>query len=108
MFAFNFRYRHTEWRQPVLAGAALNLVLVSFLLWSGDEPPPHWPALWWVRPLLLLPIAGACAGFCHFLLQGLRLRRGWAAAAAYLLSVLTFLFSMWMGTIIGFDGTYWN
>jgi hypothetical protein len=90
-----------------LAGAALGLALITLFIW-GVPTKPGWSAYWKIRPMVIVPIA--CAGGLAFscLLDGFRKKGGWKAAMAILASILVFIIALWMGTVLGLDGTLWN
>lgn len=49
--------------KPILLGAAVGLVV--FFFFSRGEGKPEWGPLWKIRPLLVLPLAGAFWGVCY-------------------------------------------
>ena len=91
-----------------LLGTGIGLVLISIFLLSAGEGNPAWPRFWMVRPLLVVPLAGAVGGLFYHIMDPLR-RLGvsgkiWAAA----LSLLAYLVILWLGTVLGLDGTWWD
>lgn len=89
-------------------GWIIGLGLIALFVFSVKEPDPLWGSYWRVRPLLLTPlIAGAGAVFAYFLY-----RRGLGSAlhkAIFtILAAAAFLFSLWIGIILGLDGTLWD
>ena len=92
----------------MLLGAAIGLVLISFFLLGAGEPDPEWPGLWWVRPLLVVPAAGALGGLFYYIMDPLRSQGGWRTALAYSVSLLVFLLVLWLGTVLGLAGTMWD
>lgn len=94
--------------KPMLLGAAIALALIVLFLAGVDEPDPAWPRLWMLRPLLIVPMAGAAGGAFYALLRPWRARGGWIAVLAYVLSLLVFIIGLWLGAVLGLDGTLWN
>lgn len=92
----------------MLQGAGIAFVLISIFLLGVDEPDPDWPKLWMLRPLLIVPVSGALGGIFYYFMDHLRSQGGWIKVLAYLLSLLGYLVILWMGTILGLDGTLWN
>ncbi|HCT94857.1 MAG: potassium transporter KefB [Bacteroidetes bacterium GWE2_39_28] len=92
----------------MLIGAGIALVLITLFLLGVDEPNPEWPKLWMIRPLVVVPIAGAFGGFLTFHIDK-RLNQGtWAKIAAVVLSFIAYVFVLWMGSVLGLAGTLWN
>ena len=92
----------------MLIGAGIALVLITIFLLGVDEPNPEWPKLWMIRPLVVVPIAGAFGGFLTFHIDK-RLNQGtWAKIAAVVLSFIAYVFVLWMGSVLGLAGTLWN
>ncbi|TXB70228.1 potassium transporter KefB [Phaeodactylibacter luteus] len=95
------------WRSAT-TGALIGLFLIAAFLFSADEGSPGWGPYWMARPLIVVPIAGAACGVCAYLLAPLRQAEGWKGAMGFLLTFLVYLIGLWLGTVAGLDGTYWN
>ena len=91
-------------------GAGIALFLISFfLLGDGDLPEnPEWPKYWYIRPFIIVPIAGAMGAAFSCLMDDLRHQGGWKQAFAIFFSLLVFIIALWMGTVLGLVGTLWN
>ena len=89
-------------------GGAIALVLIIIFLSGVDEPNPEWPKLWMVRPLIIVPLAGAMGGVFYYFMDHLRHLGGWKKAVAFILSFIGYLIALWLGTVLGLDGTMWN
>lgn len=68
----------------MLQSAGIALILISVFLLSGGEGNPAWPKLWMVRPLIIVPLAGAFGGFFIYKMEHLRSQGGWKTALAYI------------------------
>jgi hypothetical protein len=85
-------------------GAGIGLVLISLFLFP-TEGRPEWGKFWMVRPLVVVPLAGAMGGLCsYYLMNRLSLNK----ILASILSALIFFFGLWIGTVLGLDGTLWD
>lgn len=94
--------------KPMLLGSIIALLLIIAFLSGVDHPDPAWPKFWMVRPLIIVPLAGAAGGAFFAILRPMRQRGGWVTALAYVLSFVAFVIALWMGTVLGLDGTLWN
>ncbi len=92
----------------MLLGAMIGLILIGLFLLGAGEPNPEWPRFWRIRPLVIVPLAGAMGGAFYALLSGMRAWGGWMKIVAYIIGLIGFLIALWMGTVLGLDGTYWN
>lgn len=92
----------------VAIGAAAGLVVISFFVFGVDNPNPEWGKYWRIRPLVITPIAGAGAGLFYHLMGYMRNQSGWASVAGWILSILGCFVALWLGTVLGLDGTMWN
>ncbi|MEO5650838.1 MAG: hypothetical protein ABIR03_13070 [Ginsengibacter sp.] len=45
--------------KPILIGAGIALIVISFFVFGVDEPHLEWGKFWMVRPLIITPLAGA-------------------------------------------------
>lgn len=92
----------------MLQGAAIGLILISLFLLSAGEPNPSWPKFWMIKPLIIVPIAGAMGGVFYYFMDHLRYQGGWKTVLAVLLSLIGYIIALWLGTVLGLNGTYWN
>jgi hypothetical protein len=109
--------KNTLFTQPVhaalltrrmLMGAGIALALMSIFLLGVKDPDPQWGKLWMIRPLIVISLAGAGgAAFYHFT-GPLRQQGGWIMFGTYLLNAFAFLVALWMGSVVGLDGTLWD
>jgi hypothetical protein len=92
----------------MLAGAGIGLLVISFFLISAGQGDPAWGPLWRIRPLILVPFAGAMGGLCNYLIFNFPALAGLNKIVATVLSVIVFIVGLWMGIVLGLDGTLWN
>jgi len=92
----------------MIIGAAIALTLISALLLTVKNANPIWGKLWFLRPLVVVPLAGAMGGLFYHLMDSLRKRGNLNNMIANIISLLVYLFILWVGTILGLDGTLWN
>lgn len=92
----------------VIMGATIGVTIISLLVFSVKNPPAEWGAYWRIRPLIITPLAAAFGGFAFYLIRFVFTQNRWSTILAVILGVLVFLFSLWMGTVLGLDGTLWN
>jgi hypothetical protein len=92
----------------MLIGAAIGLALISFFLFNAGEPNPEWGKYWRIRPLLFVPFAGAIGGLCNYLIIRFHKSFGVHKAIAITLSLIIFIIGLWLGTVLGLVGTYWD
>jgi len=92
----------------MLQGAAIALVLIALFLSGVDHPNPNWPKLWMVKPLIIVPVAGALGGVFYYYMDHLRYQGGWKKTLAILFSVIGYVVILWLGTVLGLNGTLWN
>ncbi|MFY7840032.1 MAG: hypothetical protein ACOVP7_07130 [Lacibacter sp.] len=93
---------------PVLIGAGIALLLIVLLLSSVSNPDPAWPKYWQLRPLIVVPLAGATGGFFYYLMRPMRNKTGWQKIAAFIICLIVYVFGLWIGTVLGLDGTLWD
>jgi hypothetical protein len=92
----------------MLQGGGIALILIIAFLLSAGEPNPDWPKLWMVKPLIIVPLAGALGGLFYYNMDHLRYQGGWRMALAYILSLMVYLIVLWLGTVLGLNGTMWD
>lgn len=94
--------------KPVLIGAAIALILISMFLFSVDHPKPEWGKLWMLKPLIIVPLAGATGGLFYYFMSYLSSTQGFNKTVAILLSFVVYIIGLWLGSVLGLNGTLWN
>jgi hypothetical protein len=92
----------------MLIGASIGLVLIAAFLFSAGEPNPAWPTFWMIKPLIMVPLAGSCGGLFYHLMDPIRNKGGWKKILINAFSVLVYIIGLWLGTVLGLNGTMWN
>ncbi|MEC7755604.1 MAG: potassium transporter KefB [Bacteroidota bacterium] len=92
----------------MLIGGIIGLVLITLFLISVDHPDPAWKKFWFIKPLIITPIAAAMGGGLHFYVDKIFSTNNWSRALAFILGTLGFVVALWLGTVLGLNGTYWN
>lgn len=93
--------------KPMLVGAGIALLLISFFVFGVDEPHPEWGKFWMIRPLIVTPLAGAMGGAFYAFME-YQSSRGFNRTLAILLSIVVYIVGLWLGTVLGLAGTMWN
>ena len=92
-----------------LIGAVVAYVLITiFLLVPGVTTNPDWPKFWMIRPLLMVPLAGATGGVFYHFMNTFLYQEGWKKIVANVVSLIVYIIGLWLGTVLGLDGTLWN
>ena len=96
----------------MLIGAGFaSILILTFLLaggWFTQEPKPEWQSFWMIRPLIVVPLAGAAGGAFFYVMDFLRYQGGWKTGLAYILSIVGFFVIFWLGSVFGLAGTWWD
>lgn len=93
----------------MLVGGRIGLILISIFLLGVKNPNPAWGKLWMLKPLIIVPLAGAMGGlFYYFMDYFTSNQHGWKKALVYLISVPGYIIALWLGTVLGLNGTLWH
>ncbi|RYD58018.1 MAG: potassium transporter KefB [Sphingobacteriales bacterium] len=92
----------------MLIGAAIGLAIISIFVFGVDNPDPEWGTYWRIKPLLLTPAAGAACGFFYHLMDSMHYRAGWNRMLTIGLSLLVCAVGLWIGVVLGLNGTMWD
>lgn len=92
----------------MLTGFAIALLIILFFVLQVDNPSPEWHKTWWVRPVVITPLAGAAGGLFFHLLNSFAPTGSWKKIALSIIGVIGFLIATWMGFVLGLAGTLWN
>ena len=103
----NHQSQSISFAKPMLIGAGIALLVISFFVFGVDAPKPEWGRYWMIRPLIVTPLAGAMGG-AFYALMDYQSSRGFNRTAAILLSIAVYLIGLWLGTVLGLAGTMWD
>ncbi len=92
----------------MLIGAVIGLILITLFLFGDETPDPAWGKYYFIRPMIIVPLAGATGGAFYYLMERMRSQLGWNHTLTIFLSLLVFIVGLWLGSVLGLDGTYWN
>jgi hypothetical protein len=95
-------------RLRILIGAATGLFLISVFLIAAGEGKPEWGTLWRIKPLVMVPLAGAAGGAFLSFMMTLPKLSGWSKLVATIIGMLGFVIALWMGSVLGLNGTHWD
>ena len=102
------RFQFEDFIKPILLGAGIALCLICLFLFSDPKPSPAWGPFYMIRPLIIVPFAGAAGGAFFAFMQTFEKRNIWLKITAAFISLIVYVFCIWIGSVIGLAGTYWN
>jgi hypothetical protein len=89
-------------------GAVIALVMISMFLAGAGEPNPEWPKLWMIKPLVIVPVAGAMGGVFYYFMDHLRHQGGWGKTLGIILSLVGYIIVVCLGVVLGLNGIMWD
>lgn len=92
----------------MILGALPAISLMSLLVFSTDYVRPEWGKYWMIRPLVVIAFAGATGGACTYFINRWFGNGIGRKIAAFFVSAIVYLIGLWMGTVIGCNGTLWD
>lgn len=93
--------------QPMMLGAGIALFVISFFIF-GSETNPDWGKLWRIRPLIITPLAGAAGGAFYYFLDQLSFKGRIKKTVAVISGLIIYIIGLWLGIVLGLDGTLWD
>jgi hypothetical protein len=94
--------------KPMIIGGLIGLILISLFVFGVDNPKPEWGKLWQVKPLIITPLAGAMGGLFFYFMNYMSSRGSINKVLAIVLSFVVFIIGLWMGVVLGLNGTMWD
>jgi predicted secreted Zn-dependent protease len=94
--------------KPMLIGAVIAFLSIALFLLPIQDPNPEWGKFWMVKPFILVTLAGAVGGAIFHFIAKMGPQTGWKKAIAVIASVLIYIIGLWIGTVLGLDGTLWD
>ena len=102
------KYFDTHLGKSAVTGAAVALVFIGVFLMGVNEADPSWPKYWKLKPFLMVPLAGAIGGTFYHLMGYLRTQGSWKKVLGFLFGLLEYIIILWLGTVLGLNGTLWD
>jgi heme/copper-type cytochrome/quinol oxidase subunit 4 len=95
-------------KKRMFQGAAIGLTVISFFLIGSNDANAQWSTFWVIRPLIIVPVAGALGGVYYYYMDHLRHQGGWKNILAIFLSLIGYVVILWLGIVLGLAGTMWD
>lgn len=92
----------------MLIGGIIGLLVASFFCFGADAPKPEWGKFWMIRPYLAMTFAGAMGGLCNYFIVKYRWTLGINKIVAIIISAIVAIAGMYMGIVLGLNGTMWD
>jgi len=92
----------------MLICAGIGLTLIAIFLSGVNHPNPSWGSLWMLKPLIMVPIAGAAGGAWYYLLSYMFDQGAKSRIVVNIIGLISIIIALWLGTILGLNGTLWN
>jgi hypothetical protein len=92
----------------MLFGAFIGFIIISVFVFGVDNPNPNWPANWRIKPLIVTPLVAAFGALSFYLADVIGVKREWPKVVLFFISAILFLIALWLGTVLGLNGTMWN
>ena len=92
----------------MIIGSCVGLFVILFFLLRVNDNHPDWGQYWMIRPLLMVPFAGAMAGLCNYFLVTYHAQFRLSKTVAVIASIVISIVGLWMGIVLGLVGTMWN
>lgn len=94
--------------KSMLIGAMIGLMLISLFVFGVDDPKPEWGKFWMIKPLIITPLAGAMGGLFFYFMNYISSKGGINKTLAIILSIIVFIIGLWLGIVLGLNGTMWD
>ena len=88
----------------MLIGGGIALAVIAVFVFGAGKGKPEWGNYWMVKPLLLTPLIGAMGGAYTYVINRFGLNR----AITIVLSIIGFIMILWVGIVLGLNGTMWD
>jgi hypothetical protein len=92
----------------MLIGAAIGLVVIAIFILPVKHPKAEWGQYWMLKPFIITPLSGAMGGLVAHFMAHLRNKYGWNKTLSFLLSAIICAIGLWMGIVLGLNGTLWD
>nr|WP_294796077.1 hypothetical protein [uncultured Mucilaginibacter sp.] len=92
----------------MLIGAGIGAVIIALFILPVKHPQAEWGQLWMLKPFIITPFSGAVGGLVAHFMMHFRNQYGWNKVLTLLLTAIICVIGLWMGIVLGLNGTLWN
>jgi len=92
----------------MLICATIGLALIAIFLATVKHSDASWGRYWMIKPLIMVPIAGAAGGAWYYFISRMFDHGGWSRIIVNIIGLISIIIALWLGTILGLNGTLWN
>lgn len=89
-------------------GALIGFAIIAVFVFSVDQPKAAWGTYWKLKPLILTPMITAFGGGLFYLIEQAFIRNKWSKGWALVIGAIAFIISLWLGIVLGLNGTLWD
>jgi hypothetical protein len=91
----------------MLSGSLIGLLVISAFIFPASAKP-EWGKFWFVKPLVLTPLVTAIGSLSFYLAWSFWSGSKSKNAFLLLASTAAFLVALWLGIVLGLNGTLWD
>lgn len=92
----------------MLIGAAIGLAIISLFIFTIEDPNPEWGKYWRIKPIIITPLVAAFGFLSFYLKVYINPKSDAGKIVVFFMSVIAFIVALWLGTVLGLNGTLWN
>ena len=89
-------------------GALFGFGFISLFVFGADNVDPSWGKYWQIRPLIVTPLFGAIGSLAFYLRDIFPTKSVLSGTLILVASTIVFIMTIWVGLVLGLDGTMWD
>lgn len=93
--------------KAAMTGGIVGLVIISVFVFTA-ETKQEWGTLWQIKPLVITPLVAALGGGAFYATLSFFSANRWPKALGMTIGVLAFMVALWLGVVLGLNGTLWD
>lgn len=94
--------------KTMVIGLIFGLAIISLFVFTVSSPKEEWGNNWRMQPLILTPMIVAFGSLAFLANRIFKPQTKTAKTLLLIASIIAFIFSIWIGIVIGLNGTLWN
>lgn len=93
--------------RAVMTGGIVGLAIISVFVFTA-ETKQEWGTLWRIKPLVITPLVTALGGGAFYTTLSFFSANRWSKTLGMTIGVLAFTVALWLGVVLGLNGTLWD
>lgn len=93
--------------KTLLMSFAIGFFVITMMIFPIQNPKPEWGENWKIKPLIIVPLMSVIGSIPFYFTLIRKFKSSSNKFYSTIAAILLFLICLWLGIILGLNGTLW-